>query len=101
MPNHTFVGRDRELRQLHTYLETALAGSGQVAFAIDGAGSGKTALLTAFARRAQEARPDLLVALGTCNVQTGLGGPYLPFRMILALLAGGAADPLVDGTIRM
>ena len=44
------------------YLTAALAGQGQVVFVSGDAGSGKTAFLQAFARRAQAAHPNLIVA---------------------------------------
>ena len=80
MSDRVFVARQRELSQLQRFLDRALAGQGQVAFVTGEAGSGKTALVTEFARRAQDAHPDVLVAIGNCNAQTGLGDPYLPFQ---------------------
>jgi tetratricopeptide (TPR) repeat protein len=59
-----------------------------VVFVTGDPGRGKTALIQAFARRAIEAHPDLLVAVGSGNAYTGLGDPYLPFREILGLLTG-------------
>src|SRR5262249_53331292 len=58
------------------------------AFVVGEAGQGKTALLQAFANRAMQAHPDLMVAGGNCNAYTGAGDPYLPFREILELLSG-------------
>jgi len=83
-----FVARERELTELDRHLETALAGQGHAVFVTGGAGSGKTALLQEFARRAQATHPDLIVAWGHGNAHTGVGDPYLPFREILGLLAG-------------
>ena len=83
-----FVVREGELGQLHGFLELALAGQGRVVFVTGEAGSGKTALLQEFARRALAAHADLVVAGGHGNAQTGLGDPYLPFREILDLLTG-------------
>ncbi|TEU18704.1 MAG: hypothetical protein E3J21_05315 [Anaerolineales bacterium] len=83
-----FVARERELAQLDGYLNTALAGQGRVVFITGDAGQGKTALVQGFARRAQAAHPDLVVASGNCNAHTGIGDPYLPFREILGLLTG-------------
>jgi hypothetical protein len=40
------------------------------------AGSGKTALLQAFARYAEESHPDLVAVRGTCSAYTGIGDPY-------------------------
>jgi tetratricopeptide (TPR) repeat protein len=42
----------------------------------------------AFARHAQAAYADLVVAVGNGNAHTGIGDPYLPFRDILAVLTG-------------
>jgi DNA-binding SARP family transcriptional activator len=83
-----FVARERELARLEGYLDEALAGQGRVAFVTGGAGRGKTALMEEFARRAQAAHPDLVVAGGNCNAYTGAGDPYLPFWEILGLLTG-------------
>jgi predicted ATPase len=91
-----FVARERELAQLEGYLDAALAGHGQVVFVIGDPGSGKTALIQEFIRRAQEAHTGtvggpghpLVVATGNCNAYTGIGDPYLPFREILELLTG-------------
>ncbi len=47
----------------------------------------------------QEANPDLLVAVGNCNAQTGLGDPYLPFREVLGLLFGDVEEKLAQNTI--
>ncbi|MCR4405553.1 MAG: AAA family ATPase [Anaerolineae bacterium] len=83
-----FVARESELAQLEGFLNLALAGRGRVTFVTGEAGSGKTALLQEFTRRAQEAHDDLIVASGNCNAYTGIGDPYLPFRQILGLLTG-------------
>jgi DNA-binding SARP family transcriptional activator/tetratricopeptide (TPR) repeat protein len=88
-----FVAREQELARLDGFLETALQGEGKVVFVTGGAGWGKTALVDAFAQRAMETHPDLLVAGGHCNAHTGVGDPYLPFREILALLTSDV-DPL-------
>ncbi len=83
-----FVARERELAQLHGYLELALAGQGRVVFVTGDAGSGKTTLVQEFTRRAQDVNEDLIAASGNCNAYTGIGDPYLPFREILELLTG-------------
>jgi DNA-binding SARP family transcriptional activator/predicted ATPase len=99
-----FVARERELAQLDGFLDLALVGQGRVAFVTGEAGSGKTALVQEFTRRAQEVHADpstlrqpqdgagsgqaLIVASGNCNAYTGIGDPYLPFRQILELLTG-------------
>ena len=83
-----FVARERELAQLDGFLDLALAGQGRVVFVTGEAGSGKTALVQEFTRRAQDVHADLVVASGNCNAYTGIGDPYLPFREILGLLTG-------------
>jgi DNA-binding SARP family transcriptional activator len=88
MPWSAFVGRESELAQLERHLTIALAGESRVAFVAGEAGSGKTALIHEFTRRAMLVRPDLIVAHGSCNAQGGIGDPYLPFRDILRMLSG-------------
>lgn len=80
MVAQVFVARERELTQLQTFLDRALAGHGQVCFVTGEAGAGKTALVTEFARRAQDAHANLVVAIGDCNAQTGIGLFELNFR---------------------
>jgi predicted ATPase len=88
MEKQVFVARERELGQLDGFLNRALAGQDQVCFVTGETGSGKTTLVTEFARRAQDAHADLLVTIGNCSAQTGIGDPYLPFREVLGLLTG-------------
>jgi DNA-binding SARP family transcriptional activator/predicted ATPase len=83
-----FVARERELSQLDGFLRLALGGQGRVAFVTGEAGSGKTALVQEFVRRAQDRHTGLVAASGNCNAHTGVGDPYLPFREILGLLTG-------------
>lgn len=88
MSEQPFVGRERELARLEGFLERAVAGQGQVCFVTGEAGGGKTALVQAFTRRAQDADEHLAVAFGNCNAQSGAGDPYLPFRELLGMLIG-------------
>jgi len=83
-----FVARERELAYLDGCLENVLSGHGQVVFITGEAGTGKTALVGAFAHRAESRHAGLLVATGNCSAYTGAGDPYLPFREILAQLTG-------------
>ena len=84
------LARERELEQLEALLVEALAGRRSVCFVTGEAGAGKTTLLAEFCRRARSLHPDLVIADGYCNAQTGMGDAYLPFREILAELAGEA-----------
>ena len=91
-----FVGRERELGRLGEFwaaARTATPGAAHAVFITAEAGAGKTTLLRAFAERAQADHPDVVLAIGTCNAQGGLGDPYLPFREVLATLIG------MDGSV--
>ena len=77
----------------------ALAGNGHVMFVPGEAGQGKTTLLREFARQAQQAQADLLVASGNCNAYSGVGDPYLPFRDVLDMLCGNVETPWLAGTL--
>jgi adenylate cyclase len=95
MADQVFVGRDRELARLRTILGRGLAGHGQVVFITGEAGSGKTALVSAFTEDAQQQVDDLIVAIGSCSAQGRIGDPYLPFREVLAVLTGGPGEQSV------
>lgn len=88
MQEKVFVARQLELERLQGFLNLMLSGTGQVCFITGEAGSGKSTLMREFVHRSQDANPDLIAAIGICNAQTGIGDPYLPFREVLALLAG-------------
>ncbi|MFP4343047.1 MAG: ATP-binding protein [Anaerolineales bacterium] len=94
-----FVDRERELRALRAPLQKVLLGRGRVLFVSGEAGSGKTALITEFARRAEIFDGQVLVARGHCNAHTGIGDPYLPFREILQLLTGDIEARQAGGTL--
>ena len=93
------MAREQELARLTDSLETALLGKGRVLFVTGDAGSGKTALIQEFCHRALELHPDLIVADGKCNAQTGVGDPYLPFIEILNLLTGDIEAKYMAGVI--
>lgn len=94
-----FVARENELVQLEEHLERALANQGRVVFVTGEAGSGKTALINTFCRRAQENHEDLVVVTGNCNAYTGFGDPYLPFREALEMLSGDVESRWAAGAI--
>jgi tetratricopeptide (TPR) repeat protein len=95
-----FVGREAELARLNSFLARALVGEGSsVCFVAGEAGQGKTSLLREFTRRLEVADSGLIVAVGDCNAQTGIGDPYLPFREILDLLTGDVEPRLERGVI--
>jgi tetratricopeptide (TPR) repeat protein len=88
MSARRFVGREREIERLERFVQLAIDGRGQIAFVAGEAGSGKTALMEAFADHIQERHDDVVVAFGNCNTHVGLGDPYLPFRELLEGLLG-------------
>jgi tetratricopeptide (TPR) repeat protein len=94
-----FVARQQELKWLDGILDAALEKQHRVVFVLGEAGQGKTALMQAFARRAQQAHPKLIVAGGNCNAYTGMGDSYLPFREILELLTGDVEARTAAGTL--
>ena len=94
-----FVARNHELEKLHNLLEKSLSGKGQVIFITGEAGTGKTALIQEFSRRAQKKHKDLIVASGKCNAHTGIGDPYSPFMEMLSLLTGDVETRWEAGTI--
>jgi transcriptional regulator with XRE-family HTH domain len=83
-----FVARSAELETLALALEHSRAGRAKVVFVTGEAGTGKTALMREFERRAWDSYHDLVVLSGRCNAHTGPGDPYLPFREVLGLLTG-------------
>ena len=97
MSDQVFVARNRELAKLDAFLGRAVAGQGQVCFVSGEPGSGKTALVQEFARRALAQNQELITATGTCNAQTGIGEAFLPCREVLDELTGGGGDAVPDG----
>ncbi len=95
--DQVFVSRQSELDKLDSLLGSASDGSGQICFVTGEAGFGKTSLTAEFARRAQLHDKELLVVVGDCNAQTGIGDPYLPFREVLGMLAGDIDDKVAQG----
>jgi DNA-binding SARP family transcriptional activator len=96
-----FVARERELQQLDAHLEQTLAGGavGQVVLVTGETGSGKTALVNEFVRRAMAAHPELVAARGNCSAQAGVGDPYRPFREILGMLSGDVEPRRAGGAL--
>jgi predicted ATPase/DNA-binding winged helix-turn-helix (wHTH) protein len=84
-PAPILVGRDSELRQLDIWLDRARGGERQVVFVVGGPGTGKTALVEAFLRRAAD--PEVWVASGQCFEQFGSGEAYLPMLEAIGRLS--------------
>lgn len=94
-----FAARSREMNKLNDHLAEVMDGKGRVVFITGEAGSGKTALIQEFTRRALNIYPELLVASGNCNAYTGMGDPHLPFREILEFLTGDVESRWAVGAI--
>ncbi|MCB9137551.1 MAG: AAA family ATPase [Caldilineaceae bacterium] len=90
----TLFARTEEMARLQQLLDQAQEGAGRLCLISGRAGTGKTFLMGEFIRRAQERYPDLIVAVGTCDAQSGVDNPYLPFREALNLLLGSADERL-------
>jgi DNA-binding SARP family transcriptional activator/predicted ATPase len=95
-----FVAREAELERLQGFFREMMGGKGRVVFITGDAGSGKTALMHEFARRAQESIPDLRVSFGDCNALSGIGDPYLPFRDAFGMLCGDLESKYESGQLR-
>jgi DNA-binding SARP family transcriptional activator/tetratricopeptide (TPR) repeat protein len=94
-----FVARQKELQCLDAGFETVLEGEGRVLFVTGDAGSGKTALLTEFTRRAMTRYPDLIVLGSQCNAYTGQSDPYFPFRELAKMLSGNVESRVLTGNV--
>ncbi len=89
-----FVGRESQLMTLDRMLAASLQGQGRLAMIVGEAGTGKTTLAAAFARRALSAGSDVSVAMGRCDVYTGGGNPYAPFQEVLGCLLEDASGAM-------
>jgi DNA-binding SARP family transcriptional activator len=92
---HAFVGRESELDRLHGWLWQVAGGSGQICFVVGEAGSGKSALLQAFALSAS-AGADIQLVATNCTAYTGAGDPLQPFRDLLMQLLAQPVPALLD-----
>jgi len=98
-PTSAFVARERELARLERALVRAQHGQGHIVFVAGEAGSGKTALLDEFVRRALNSHGDVIALSGVCSAHIGSGDPYLPFRDILRLLTGDIEAKRASGAL--
>lgn len=94
-----FVRRQQELDQLSNFLEQVRLSEGKVVFVSGEAGIGKTALMQAFAHRAQSSYSDLMVAWGNCNAYSGIGHPFLPFQDVFSMLTGDVESKWAVGDL--
>lgn len=83
-----FVGRAAQLAQLQHHLQQAIAGHGHAVFVRGEIGSGKTALLGAFAAAALARSPELLVVAGRGTTLGTAAQGYEPIRDAVQMLHG-------------
>jgi DNA-binding winged helix-turn-helix (wHTH) protein/predicted ATPase len=82
------VGREMEIQRLREQFERTLSGERQCVFIAGGPGSGKTALIEAFAEQARsENGGPVSVVVGHCFEQFAGGEPYMPVWEALGQLA--------------
>ena len=93
-----FVGRENSLAFLLDRFGRASGGRSEIVFIKGEAGSGKTALLAEFARRAEHAASRLLVVAGQCRAATGAADAFAPFRRVMGMLVGDLHEALATGT---
>jgi DNA-binding CsgD family transcriptional regulator len=91
------IGRDAELDRLATTMDAAAAGRPAFLLVVGEAGIGKSALLVATARRAEER--GLRVLAGSA-VETGATIPYLPLIGPLATAVDGNLRDAASTTVR-
>ena len=112
-PAPLLVGRDRELAQLHVWLDKARSGERQIVFVTGEPGIGKTVLIEAFlseVRRQEETQkakiedsspapnpqsptPEVSLGWGQCIEQFGEGEAYLPILTALGQLGRSTVGP--------
>jgi DNA-binding winged helix-turn-helix (wHTH) protein/predicted ATPase len=85
------VGREAELRQLHTWLAKTLKGARQLVFVTGEAGIGKTSVVEAFlarltSRHEHEHDHEIWIGRGQCIEHYGQGEAYLPLLEALGRL---------------
>jgi DNA-binding SARP family transcriptional activator len=88
-----FVARAPELAALDAAWRRVDTDGAGTTFVVGEAGSGKTALLAEFARRAQDQDPALLTLWGHGSSFTGQGDPFEPFVHVARMLCGEAEAP--------
>jgi serine/threonine protein kinase len=90
-PSDTIVGRDGELEDLALAFAAARRGRGSSVFVAGESGSGKSALVRAFAEQILDDRPDTVLLTGRCYE-----GEWVPFKAF-----DGVVDALSTHLARM
>ncbi|HEY4640574.1 MAG TPA: AAA family ATPase [Thermoanaerobaculia bacterium] len=95
----TTVGREHELQRMERLFAEVAGGAGRTCFISGEAGSGKSTLVQEFVARALDARDDVIVAIGSCDAQIGIGDPYLPFLDVVGSLTGHVESKVAQGKL--
>ena len=90
---------EAELASLHGHMELMKSGRGRVVFLRGEPGSGKTMLLTEFARQAAQRHSDVVIAAGSCSALAGQGDTCQPFREVLASLTANFENGTMDQAV--
>ncbi|MCH7592593.1 MAG: ATP-binding protein, partial [Planctomycetes bacterium] len=92
---HTFVGREAEVRQLHSAFDSTLSGEGSLVMVVGEPGIGKTALCEQLADHVAGRGGRTLV--GHCYEEGSLSLPYLAFVEVMrSLVLGQEPDRLAQ-----
>ena len=95
----SFVCREAPLARLHSALNKAMGGEGQIILVTGSPGQGKTALIHEFIYQALDQHPALAAAWGNSHAYFGSGDPFLPFREVLEMLSGQVEHRWESGSI--
>jgi predicted ATPase len=98
-PPEPIVEREGVLQQLHSWLTMAAQGRRQLVFITGEPGSGKTAVVEAFARQAA-ADSQVRLAWGQCVEYYGTGEAYMPVLEALGQLCRGVDGAQVVAELR-
>lgn len=94
MAGGSFIGRDRELRELQAALDGATAGSGKIVMLVGEPGIGKSRTAQELATRASE--QGALVLWGRCYESSG-APPYWPWiQIVRSFMTGRSPEQLRD-----
>ena len=93
------LGRDAELAKMRSWLDRALKGERQTVFITGEAGIGKTTLVQAFLKQAEQVAGTIFVR-GQCLEHFGSGEAYLPVLDGFSRLCRASADEEVVKVLR-
>ena len=97
-----FVGREKELAEIESWLSLARSGRRQLGFVTGDAGLGKTSLIQSVLRRITTTNDAATtwIARGQCIQQHGAGEAYMPVLEALGSLSRGPLGPRLAEVLR-